>query len=246
MNNLVAAAAAMENESMRGGGGTKNTKIGAAAPMTSSDDGAVHDASSRKREASNSSSSSSKDIPAAKARRLEQNRRAAIESRRRKKVLMEELKRSVAFYTKSNATIAQHNRELEHRLILAKQRLNEMGLSTATAAPSSAAAAAIGDYETNTNDPAVREESKKSIQEESHVQEFKVQEPVSHVNIKVQDDCSKQKPQEKIMSYRPPMNPVAPEPLPIANTQPITSNSTENENQSEEDEYIKALKKVRY
>ena len=159
---------------------------------------------------------------------------------------MEELKRSVAFYTKSNATIAQHNRELEHRLILAKQRLNEMGLSTATAAPSAAAAAApIGDYETNTNNSAVREESKKSIQEESHVKEFKVQEPVSHVNIKVQDDCSKEKPQEK-MSYRPPMNPVAPEPLPIDSTQPITSNSTENEKQSEEDEYIKALKKVRY
>ena len=154
---------------------------------------------------------------------------------------MEELKRSVAFYTKSNATIAQHNRELEHRLILAKQRLNEMGLSTATAAPS---AAAIGDYETNTNNSAVREESKKSIQEESHVKEFKVQEPVSHVNIKVQDDCSKEKPQEK-MSYRPPMNPVAPEPLPMDTTQPITSNSTENEKQTEGDEYIKALKKVR-
>ena len=148
---------------------------------------------------------------------------------------MEELKRSVAFYTKSNATIAQHNRELEHRLILAKQRLNEMGLSTATAAPATSTSS-TGDHEMNPNDSIGGEDSM-SIQE-NHVQELEV-EPVSHVAIETSQmqDYAKQ-PQET------PCPPVNPEPLPIA-TQRVTSSSTENEKQSEEDEYINALKKVR-
>ena len=150
---------------------------------------------------------------------------------------MEELKRSVAFYTKSNATIAQHNRELEHRLILAKQRLNEMGLSTATAAPAtSASTSSTGDHEMNPNH-SIGGEDPTSIQED-HVQELEV-EPVSHVAIETSQmqDYAKQ-PQEISC---PPVNP---EPLPIA-TQRVTSSSTENEKQSDEDEYINALKKVR-
>ncbi|EED88800.1 predicted protein [Thalassiosira pseudonana CCMP1335] len=67
-----------------------------------------------------------KDVSMARQRRLEQNRRAAIESRRRKKVMVAELQRSVDFYTKSNLSLAVHNRELEHKIILAKQRLQQM------------------------------------------------------------------------------------------------------------------------
>ena len=37
-----------------------------------------------------------------------------------------ELQRSVDFYTKSNLSLAVHNRELEHKIILAKQRLQQM------------------------------------------------------------------------------------------------------------------------
>ena len=64
-----------------------------------------------------------KDISAARARRLEQNRRAAAESRRRKKVMIEELQRSVTFYTKANQNLLMDNTELEHRLFLAKRSL---------------------------------------------------------------------------------------------------------------------------
>lgn len=39
---------------------------------------------------------------------------------------MAELQRSVDFYTKSNLSLAVHNRELEHKIILAKQRLQQM------------------------------------------------------------------------------------------------------------------------
>lgn len=41
----------------------------------------------------------------------------------------EELERSVAFYTKANSTLASCNRDLERQLLIAKQRLVEMGLS---------------------------------------------------------------------------------------------------------------------
>jgi len=64
-----------------------------------------------------------KDVSAARARRLEQNRRAAAESRRRKKVMIEELQRSVTFYTKANQNLLMDNTELEHRLYLAKRSL---------------------------------------------------------------------------------------------------------------------------
>ena len=64
-----------------------------------------------------------KDVSVARARRLEQNRRAAAESRRRKKVMIEELQRSVTFYTKANQNLLMDNTELEHRLYLAKRSL---------------------------------------------------------------------------------------------------------------------------
>lgn len=73
-------------------------------------------------------------ISAARARRLEQNRRAAVESRRRKKVMVEELMRSVSFYTKANETLRADNADMEQRLCLAKQRLAQMQMGKAPAA----------------------------------------------------------------------------------------------------------------
>jgi hypothetical protein len=56
----------------------------------------------------------SKRAPMSKARgiRLEQNRKAARESRRRKKVMIEELQRSVIFFSRANGTLKQQNDEL--------------------------------------------------------------------------------------------------------------------------------------
>jgi hypothetical protein len=130
MNNLVAAAAAMENDSQFDGGfhsEAGNVALGVASvaiPQADSAGAAAPSKQTKRRKTADG-----KDISAAKARRLEQNRRAASESRRRKKVMAEELQRSVAFYTKANASLQIHNRDLEHRLILAKQRVQEMGLS---------------------------------------------------------------------------------------------------------------------
>lgn len=67
-----------------------------------------------------------KDANAARTRRLEQNRRAAIESRRRKKVMIAELQKSVAFYTKANESIKLDNLDLEQKLLLAKKSIMQM------------------------------------------------------------------------------------------------------------------------
>lgn len=55
--------------------------------------------------------------------RLEQNRLAAIESRRRKKHMVEELQRSVQFYSKANVTLKSQNADLEGQLLMAKQQI---------------------------------------------------------------------------------------------------------------------------
>jgi len=132
MNGLVAAAAAaMEDDSRIKGEGVLDRKR-----RTGEDDvtGSVRmeDSPSANLISASEANKRSKTargigISAAKSRRLEQNRRAAIESRRRKKVMVEELQRSVAFYTKANASLSLHNRELETKLILAKQRVQQIG-----------------------------------------------------------------------------------------------------------------------
>lgn len=63
-----------------------------------------------------------KRAPMSKAReiRLEQNRKAARESRRRKKVMIEELQRSVIFFSRANGTLKQQNDELS-RLVMQAQ-----------------------------------------------------------------------------------------------------------------------------
>lgn len=66
-----------------------------------------------------------KRAPMSKARevRLEQNRKAARESRRRKKIMIEELQRSVVFFSRANSTLKQQNDELQRLLIAAQTRL---------------------------------------------------------------------------------------------------------------------------
>lgn len=63
--------------------------------------------------------------PMTKARevRLEQNRKAARESRRRKKVMIEELQRSVIFFSRANGTLKQQNDEITRLLMQAQAQV---------------------------------------------------------------------------------------------------------------------------
>ena len=79
----------------------------------------------RKRKQSNGQQRDPSQVSAARARRLEQNRRAAIESRKRKKLMIAELQRSVAFYSKANENLKKSNEELEEYLMIAKEKLNQ-------------------------------------------------------------------------------------------------------------------------
>ena len=64
--------------------------------------------------------------PMSKAReiRLEQNRKAARESRRRKKNMIDELQRSVVFFSRANSTLKQQNDELTRLLVQAQAQVN--------------------------------------------------------------------------------------------------------------------------
>jgi hypothetical protein len=64
--------------------------------------------------------------PMSKAReiRLEQNRKAARESRRRKKVMIEELQRSVIFFSRANSTLKQQNDELSRIFMQAQGQIS--------------------------------------------------------------------------------------------------------------------------
>jgi hypothetical protein len=55
--------------------------------------------------------------------RLEQNRRAATESRRRRKVMIEDLERSVFFFSQVNASLKQRNEELTRLLTEAQAQV---------------------------------------------------------------------------------------------------------------------------
>mmetsp|Transcript_43456 Transcript_43456/g.125616 ORF Transcript_43456/g.125616 Transcript_43456/m.125616 type:complete len:310 (-) Transcript_43456:87-1016(-) len=76
--------------------------------------------------------------PISKAReiRLEQNRKAARESRRRKKVMIEELQRSVIFFSRSNGVLKQQNEDLQRMLLQAQAQVAQIE-GRATNAPSS-------------------------------------------------------------------------------------------------------------
>ena len=66
-----------------------------------------------------------KRAPMSKAReiRLEQNRKAARESRRRKKIMVDELQRSVVFFSRANSTLKQQNEELQRILLHAQSKI---------------------------------------------------------------------------------------------------------------------------
>lgn len=81
-------------------------------------------------------------MPKAREVRLEQNRKAARESRRRKKIMIEELQRSVVFFSRANGTLKQQNDELQ-RLLLAAQSKVQAFESTNAANAAAAAAAAV-------------------------------------------------------------------------------------------------------
>jgi len=97
----------------------------AAAAISDSKDGVVGNKKKKQRKQSSGKHTDGAQISAARARRLEQNRRAAIESRRRKKVMIAELQRSVAFYSKANENLKKSNEELEASLLIAKHKLNQ-------------------------------------------------------------------------------------------------------------------------
>lgn len=67
-----------------------------------------------------------KTKPMTKAReiRLEQNRKAARESRKRKKIMIEELQRSVIFFSRANSTLKQQNDNLTRLLLQAQSQVN--------------------------------------------------------------------------------------------------------------------------
>ena len=67
-----------------------------------------------------------KRAPMSRAReiRLEQNRKAARESRRRKKVMIEELQRSVIFFSRANSTLKQQNEDLSRMLMQAQAQVS--------------------------------------------------------------------------------------------------------------------------
>jgi hypothetical protein len=67
--------------------------------------------------------------------RLEQNRKAARESRRRKKVMIEELQRSVIFFSRANATLKQQNDELARILMRAQAKIKAVDEGREVASP---------------------------------------------------------------------------------------------------------------
>jgi bZIP transcription factor len=67
--------------------------------------------------------------------RLDQNRKAARESRRRKKVMIEELQRSVIFFSRANGTLKQQNDDLTRLLMQAQ---SHVAASSAAGAPAQA------------------------------------------------------------------------------------------------------------
>lgn len=84
--------------------------------------------------------------PMSKAReiRLEQNRKAARESRRRKKVMIEELQRSVIFFSRANGTLKQQNDELHRLLISAQAQVQALEASQRANAAANPSAVAPG------------------------------------------------------------------------------------------------------
>jgi hypothetical protein len=91
-------------------------------------------AGSKKAKTSTSSAYSTNEDEGKRVKRLEQNRTAAIESRRRKKHMVEELQRSVQYFSRANSALKSQNAELESQLLLAKHKILSKGSSDDVAA----------------------------------------------------------------------------------------------------------------
>jgi bZIP transcription factor len=74
-----------------------------------------------------------KSAPKARETRLLQNRKAARESRRRKRVMIEELQRSVIFFSRTNGALKLQNEELS-RLLMQAQAQAQMSQNESAAA----------------------------------------------------------------------------------------------------------------
>mmetsp|Transcript_12438 Transcript_12438/g.19149 ORF Transcript_12438/g.19149 Transcript_12438/m.19149 type:complete len:412 (-) Transcript_12438:1005-2240(-) len=112
-------------------------QYGAAAAASS-----FSSASPKKGAANNKKKSKPTDSAKAQAR-LEANRKAARESRRRKKVLVEELQRSVIFFSRANGQLKQKNEELKRMFIQAQTQIAARnGTAAAPTTTTTAAAAA--------------------------------------------------------------------------------------------------------
>jgi len=87
----------------------------------------------------------------ARETRLEQNRKAARESRRRKKVMIEDLQRSVIFFSRANGALKHQNDELTRLLMQAQAQVsviestNSMNNTQASATTTTAASTTASD-----------------------------------------------------------------------------------------------------
>jgi hypothetical protein len=72
----------------------------------------------------------------ARQHRLAQNRKAARESRKRKKALVEELQRSLVFFSKANAALRNEYEDLTRRILTAHAELSKLGLPIPGLVPS--------------------------------------------------------------------------------------------------------------
>ena len=82
------------------------------------------------KKAKTGNNNSTQEEESKRVKRLEQNRTAAIESRRRKKHMVEELQRSVQYFSRANSVLKSQNAELERQLLLAKHKILAKGSSS--------------------------------------------------------------------------------------------------------------------
>lgn len=117
--------------------------------QTDDDAAAVEDATG----AAPAAKAAKKDDPAKAAKRpgmskareirLEQNRKAARESRRRKKVLIDELQRSVIFFSRANHTLKQQNDDLTRLFMQAQTQVSLIENGGAAVSPIAATATEV-------------------------------------------------------------------------------------------------------
>lgn len=115
-------------------------------------------------EGSESAPKAAKTTMAPKARetRLEQNRKAARESRRRKRIMLEELQRSVIFFSRANGALKQQNDELTRLLMQANLQVAQLGNQKEGGAAATSTDAAATEEPTAAAKKAASDEQKKA------------------------------------------------------------------------------------